>query len=61
MKKLGVVTPMLFENHLIISFEANWIDQFEKIPTFDICIDNKKRLCLTSKEELKSNKVYENE
>ena len=60
MKKLGTVTPMLFENHLIISFEVNWIDQFEKIPTFDICIDNKRRLCLTSKEELKSKEAIIN-
>ena len=60
MKKLGVVTPMLFENHLIISFEVNWIDQFDKIPTFEICIDNKRRLCLTSKEELKSKEAIIN-
>ena len=60
MKKLGIVTPMLFENHLIISFETNWIDQFDKIPTFEICIDNKRRLCLTSKEELKSKEAIIN-
>lgn len=52
MKKLISIKPCMFENYLIISLNSNWINQFGKIPKFDVFIENKK-LCIVSVEELK--------
>lgn len=48
MINLGITTPLLFENKLLIIFSKDWIEQFDSIPQFVISIDNKKRLCITS-------------
>lgn len=52
MIRLGT-TPLLFENKLFISFSKDWIEKFDSIPQFEISIDEKKRLCLKSIEEIK--------
>jgi hypothetical protein len=53
MIRLGTTTPLLFENKLFISFSKDWIEKFDSIPQFEISIDEKKRLCLKSIEEIK--------
>ena len=60
MKKLNSVTPHLFEKFLVLSISYDWINQFGKIPTFDVFVENKK-LCLVSKEKLKGKRKFLNQ
>ena len=46
------VKSLLFENSLIISLSKDWLNYFSKIPEFDVIIDNKGRLCITSQEKI---------
>jgi hypothetical protein len=48
MINLGITTPLLFEENLIISFAKDWINQFSEIPKFNVMINNNGKLCLTS-------------
>ena len=50
MKKLTSVSPYVFENFLIISLELEWLKHFKNMPTFDVIIDNEKKLHFISKE-----------
>ena len=50
---LGIITPLLFEQCLIIALTKDWIDQFSSIPKFDVSINKKGRLCIISVEGLK--------
>lgn len=50
---LGTITPLFFEEGLIIALAKEWIDQFSSIPRFNVNIDKKGRLCITSMEGLK--------
>ena len=52
-KQIGVVTPLLFENNLLITLSKDWIDVFERLPTFKVQVDNNRRLNLTSQEQIK--------
>lgn len=45
---LKTITPLLFEENLIISFAKDWINQFSEIPKFSVMINNNGKLCLTS-------------
>ena len=54
MKRLSDVTSYLFDDHIIISFEKEWITIFKRLPEFEVLIDNKKRLHLISKETIKN-------
>ena len=49
MKKIATVTPTLFDDFLIISFNKKWIDVWGKIPEFDVFSDGK-TLKITSKK-----------
>jgi len=49
---LVTVKSLLFENSLIISLSKDWLNYFSKIPEFDVIIDNKDRLCITSQEKV---------
>ena len=53
MKNLGTIKPLLFDRNLIISLSKEWINKFSRIPTFDVIIDKRGRLCIVSKEALK--------
>jgi len=33
------VKPLLWENHLLISFDVKWIEVFGFIPSFDVVIE----------------------
>ena len=50
---LGSITPTFFENYLIFSLSKDWINKFSGIPEFVVFIDNKRRLCITSIQEIK--------
>ncbi len=50
MKKLQPIIPHVFENYLLISIDIEWLKIFKKIPTFEVSIDNEKRLHLISNE-----------
>jgi hypothetical protein len=45
--------PFFFENCLIISLDAEWIKVFDKIPEFEVGIDDERRLHLISKQKIK--------
>jgi hypothetical protein len=49
---LVTVKSLLFENNLILSLSKNWLNYFSKIPEFDVMINNKGRLCITSQEKV---------
>ena len=46
------VKSLLFENSLIISLSKDWLNYFSKIPEFDVMINDKVRLCITSQEKV---------
>ena len=46
MKKICDVTSTIFNDHIIISFEKDWLQIFDKLPKFSAIIDNKCRLVL---------------
>jgi len=50
LKKLALISPYVFENFLIIALELEWLKLFKSMPTFDVIIDNEKKLHLISKE-----------
>ena len=54
---LGTVKSLLFENSLIISLSKDWLNYFSKIPEFDVIINNKGVLCITSQEKVIKNEV----
>jgi len=47
-QKLESVKAYLFDDHLIVSLDKKWLNVFETLPLFDVFIDKKKRLCLSS-------------
>ena len=49
---LKTVKSLLFENSLIISLSKDWLNYFSKIPEFDVMINDKDRLCITSQEKV---------
>ena len=48
MTEIEIITPLLFENYLIVSLSKDWINQFSSVPQFRVSIDKKRRLCITS-------------
>ena len=34
MKRIAVITPIIFEGYLIICLDIKWLDLFGKLPTF---------------------------
>ncbi len=49
-----IITPLLFENNLIISLSRDWIIQFDKIPQFIVKVNSKNRLVIESLEGVES-------
>ena len=47
------ITPLLFENYLIVTLSKDWINKFSGIPEFRVSIDKERRLCITSLQEIK--------
>lgn len=43
---LQKISPILFEDKLLISFSKEWLKIFGKIPDFDVIIDKDNRLHL---------------
>jgi len=52
MKRLSDITSYLFEDHIIISLEKDWITVFKGLPEFEVFINKKKRLQLISKQRI---------
>jgi len=52
-KQIGIITPLLFEDNLLITLSKDWIGVFEKLPTFKVQVDSNKRLNLTSQDQIK--------
>lgn len=48
MKKIGQANTFLFEDHIILSFSKDWIEQFGELPKFDILLDDSGKLHLRS-------------
>jgi len=53
MIRLGTISPLIFQDSLIISLTKDWINYFQSVPKFDVSIDKKGRLCIIAKEKLK--------
>ena len=47
-KKLGEVSPYLFEGFLLISLDNNWSKIFGEKPRFEVLIDGKGKLNIKS-------------
>ena len=48
-KTIGEVTPMIYEDSLVIAFDKKWIDVFGgSIPQFIVRINNNRKLVLES-------------
>ena len=56
---LGKINAILFDEHLIISFNKKWIDVFHSMPSFTLTIDSDNRLCLRSQPIPKSEDLCE--
>lgn len=52
MTNLGTISPLIFEDNLIIALSKDWINHFQSMPKFDVSIDKKGRLCIISSEEV---------
>ena len=50
MNNLGTISPLIFEDSLIISLTKDWINHFQSVPKFDVSIDKAGRLCIISKD-----------
>ena len=50
MTRLGTISPLIFQDNLIISLTKDWINHFQSVPKFDVSIDKKGRLCIISKD-----------
>jgi|APSaa5957512535_1039671.scaffolds.fasta_scaffold14406_3 hypothetical protein len=50
MKELGKVQSYLFDDHVIVSFDKEWINLFGGLPVFSITIDDAGKLCLQSQK-----------
>lgn len=50
MTRLGTISPLIFQDSLIISLTKDWINYFQSVPKFDVSIDKKGRLLLISKD-----------
>jgi len=57
MVELGIISPLLFSDFLILSLTKNWLEKFSGIPEFNVSIDKKGHLCITSVEEVKDDVV----
>ena len=53
MTNLGTISPLLFNESLIIALAKDWINHFQSVPKFDVSIDKKGRLLLISKDFIK--------
>ena len=51
-KKLGIISPHIFDDFLIISFSKQWISLNGKIPQFTVRIDCKNKLVIETLEEI---------
>lgn len=52
MKNLGTYEPFLFEEHILISLDKKWIEVFGELPKFEVKIDKKGKLCITSTKSI---------
>lgn len=52
-KHIGIVSPLLFEDKLLISLSKDWINSFSGIPEFIVSINNKGQLSIVSLKEIK--------
>ena len=57
MIRLGTISPLIFQDSLIISLTKDWINHFQSVPKFDVSIDKKGRLLLISKDFIKKEYV----
>ena len=51
------ITPLLFENYLIITLSKDWINKFSGIPEFSVMINNTGKLCITSESSIKKERM----
>lgn len=56
MRKICSVSPVIFNDYLVISLTKDWLKYFEKLPTFTAIIDNKSRLVLVG-PQISFNKI----
>ncbi len=52
MRKIGVIKPYRFNDHLIIGISKRWLSICEEL-SFQVFFDDQKRLCIISKKCLK--------
>lgn len=57
MKKIGKISPYVFDDNLVFSLSKNWIQFLEQYPKFDVIIDKSLRLCLIGPKIKKEGKV----
>ena len=48
MKKIAEITPLLFEDHLVISIKKEWLDVWKKIPNFLVYVEKDSKLIIKS-------------
>ena len=51
------ITPLLFENYLIITLSKDWINKLSDIPKFSVKINNTGKLCITSESSIKKERM----
>jgi hypothetical protein len=53
-KKIGEYDSFLFDDHLIISLDKNWIKVFGELPRFEVTVDDDGKLHITSIKSIES-------
>jgi hypothetical protein len=56
---LGTITPLNFEGYLVVSLSKDWITKFPESIEFNVKINNKGKLCITSESSIKKGERYD--
>ena len=51
MKKIAEITPLLFEDHLVISIKKEWLDVWNQIPKLSVYVDGKELVMKTDQKK----------
>lgn len=56
-RTLQRITPLFYDDNLIVSLSKKWIEYFGKIPDFEVILEKNGKLLLRSRTAKKEDKV----
>ncbi len=55
MTKIATITPIMWDEHLLLSFDIKWIELFGKTPEFKVILEKNRLILLGPKLKEKNN------